>query len=354
MSTISMRRALGVVAVLSGALVLSAAGTVFSGSAAADAVADFYKGKTVTILSGFGAGGMYGLYSRVIIPHMSRHIPGQPTMIAQFMPGAGGVKAANYFANVAAKDGTVLGLLSQSIALTQVLRGGTTIRYDAAKMHWIGSFDSVTNVMSVWNATTKIRRFADLKTTELIVGAPGKGSIGYMNMIMTQRVLGAKLKIIAGYARVEDLDLAFERGEVAGRAATFISIITRKQDWIAGNKVTHLVQFGLKRHPSYPDVPLAQDLTDDPEAKRMMRFVASPGTIGRGVSLPPGTPADRVAAMRAAFDATVADPAFLAEARGRKLPINHASAQEVTEAIMETVAAPKAMVARVAEIIAGK
>lgn len=330
------------------ALVLLAAPS----AARADAVADFYKGKTITILSGFGAGGMYGLYSRVIIQHMPKHIPGNPKMIAQFMPGAGGVKAANYFMSAAPQDGTVVGLLSQSIALTQVLRGGTNVRYDAAKMHWIGSFDTVTNVLSVWNASTKARTFADLKTQELIVGAPGKGSIGYMNMEALRHLLGAKLKIIAGYAQVEDVDLAFERGEVAGRAATFISIETRKQDWHDQKKVTHLVQFALRRDKGYPDVPLAQDLTDDPEVKRLFRFLAAPSSIGRGFSMPPGTPSDRVAAMRIAFEKTVKDPAFLADAKARKLPIDWVSAKDIEEAVRETVTAPRALVEKVESLFA--
>lgn len=330
------------------------AGGVFAGPAAADPVADFYRGKTVTILAGFGAGGMYGIYSRLIADHMPRHIPGNPNMVSQFMPGAGGVKAANYFMTAAPQDGSMIGLLSQAIALTQVLRGGTNVRYDAAKLHWIGSFDTVSNVLSVWNDHSPVRKFADLRTRELIVGATGKGSIGYMNMIMTKKLLGANLRIIAGYNAVEDVDLAFERGEVEGRAATFISIITRKQDWIDGNKVTHLVQYGLRRDPAYPDVPLAHELTDDPEAQKMLRFIAAPGTVGRGMSLPPGTPPERVAAMRAAFEKTVKDPAFLADARARKLAIDYVSADELEAAILETVNAPQELVDKVVAIIASE
>lgn len=333
------------------ALVLAASFVSATHSIArAETVADFYKGRTITILSGFGAGGMYGIYSHLIADHMPKYIPGHPKMIPQFMPGAGGAKAANYFMNAAPQDGSVLGLLSQSIALTQVLRGGAHVRYDASKMHWIGSFDTVTNVLTVWNASTKIRSVADMKKEQLIVGAVGQGSIGYMNMVAIKKLLGLKMKIIAGYAKLENLDLALENGEVQGRAATFISISTRKMDWVNGHKITNLVQFALHRNAAHPDVPLAQDLTKNPEARRIFRFLAAPSTIGRGLSLPPGAPADRVAAMRAAFEQTVRDPAFLADAHARKLPINWAPAKDLTAAIDETVHAPKALVDKVEKL----
>jgi len=332
------------------ALVLSAS---LGSAAKADAVADFYKGKTITILSGFGAGGMYGIYSHVIADHMPKHIPGHPKMIAQFMPGAGGVKAANYFMTAAPKDGTVVGLLSQAIALTQVLRGGANVRYDASKMHWLGSFDTVTNVLSIWNAGTKVRTVTDMKDQELIVGATGKGSIGYMNMVALKKLLGLKMKIIAGYAQLEDLDLALERGEVQGRAATFISITTRKMDWINDKKITNLVQFSLRRDSAWPNVPLAQELTTDPEAQRIFRFLAAPSTVGRGFNLPPGTPPDRVAAMREAFEKTVKDPAFVAEAHAKQLPLDWVPAKELEAAINETVHAPKSLVDKVEKLFAG-
>jgi tripartite-type tricarboxylate transporter receptor subunit TctC len=332
------------------ALITVASFATASVTAWADSVSEFYHGRTITILSGFGAGGMYGIYSHVIADHMPDHIPGHPKMIAQFMPGAGGVKAANYFMTAAPKDGTMIGLLSQSVALTQVLRGGANVRYDASKMHWIGSFDTVTNVLSLWNANTKARSVADMKTHEVIVGATGKGSIGYMNMVALKKLLGLKMRIIAGYSQLEDLDLALERGEVQGRAATFISISTRKMDWINDKKISNVVQFALRRDSGWRDVPLAQELTKDPEAQRMFRFLAAPSTIGRGLSLPPGTPPDRVAAMRKAFEDTVKDPKFLADAHGRKLPIDWASAKELTEAIDETVHAPKTLIDKVEKL----
>jgi len=331
------------------ALVLSASlGT----AAKADAVADFYKGRTITILSGFGAGGMYGIYSHVIADHMPKHIPGHPKMIAQFMPGAGGVKAANYFMTAAPKDGTMVGLLSQAIALTQVLRGGANVRYDASKMLWLGSFDTVTNVLSLWNAGTKARSVEDMKTQEVIVGATGKGSIGYMNMVALKKLLGLKMRIIAGYAQLEDLDLALERGEVQGRAATFISITTRKMDWINDKKISNVVQFSLRRDSAWKDVPLAQELTKDPEVQRIFRFLAAPSTVGRAFNLPPGTPPDRVAALRKAFEDTVKDPAFIAEAHAKKLPLDWVPAKDLEEAINETVNAPKSLVEKVEKLFA--
>ena len=345
MSATLLRRA-----ALSAVLLTACFASAALSTAKADPVADFYKGRTITILSGFGAGGMYGIYSHLIADHMPSHIPGHPKMIPQFMPGAGGVKAANYFMAAAPQDGTVVGLLSQAIALTQVLRGGTNVRYDASKMHWLGSFDTVTNVLSVWNAGTKVRTVADMKKQQLIVGAPGKGSIGYMNMEALKKLLGLNMKIIAGYSQLEDLDLALERGEVQGRAATFISITTRKMDWIRDRKITNLVQFALRRDSAWKDVPLAQELTKDPETQRMFRFLAAPSTIGRGLCLPPGTPADRVAAMRKAFEDTVKDTAFLKDAHARKLPIDWASAKELTEAIDDTVHAPKALVEKVEKL----
>jgi tripartite-type tricarboxylate transporter receptor subunit TctC len=306
----------------------------------------------VRVLIWAGAGGMYGIYSRLMDQYMPKYIPGHPNMINQFMPGAGGVKAANYFMNAAPRDGSMIAMLSQAVALTQMMPAGTRIEYDASKMHWIGSFDTVTNVLSVWNAHTPIRTFADLKTHELIVGASGKGSIGDINMILTKKLLGAKLKIISGYNKMEDIDLAFERGELTGRAATFISITSRKMDWITGHKITNVIQYALRPHPDFKNVPLAQDLTNDPEAKNMFRFIASPSTIGRAIALPPGTPADRVAAIREAFEKTVHDPAFLKDAHARGLPIDYVSAPELDAAIKETVSAPKALVDKVSKLTA--
>ena len=315
-------------------------------------ITDFYRGKTVRVLIWAGAGGVYAIYARLMGQYMPKYIPGHPTFIEQYMPGAGGVKAANYLMNAAPRDGSMIGMLSQAVALTQMMPAGTKIEYDASKMHWVGSLDTVTNVLSVWNANTPIRTFADLKTHELIVGASGKGSIGDINMILTKKLLGARLKIISGYSKMEDIDLAFERGELTGRAATFISITSRKMDWITGHKITNVIQYALRPDPDYKDVPLAQDLTSDPEAKKIFRFVASPSTVGRAIALPPGTPADRVAAIRAAFEKTVHDPAFLKAAHARKLPIDYVSAPELEAAIRETVNAPKDLVDKVAKLTA--
>ena len=336
-------------------LVLALVGRPGLGLAADDGkVADFYRGKTVRLLIWAGAGGVYAIYARLVDQYMPRYIPGHPKMIDQYMPGAGGVKAANYLMNAAPRDGSMIGMLSQAVALTQMMPAGTKIEYDASKMHWIGSFDTVTNVLSVWNANTPIRKFADLRTHELIVGASGKGSIGDINMILTKKLLGAKLRIIAGYSKMEDIDLAFERGELTGRAATFISITSRKMDWITGHKITNVIQYALRPDPNYRDVPLAQDLATDPEAKKMFRFIASPGTIGRAIALPPGTPADRVAAIREAFEKTVHDPAFLKDAHARGLPIDYVSAPELEAAIKETVSAPKDLVDRIAKLTASQ
>jgi tripartite-type tricarboxylate transporter receptor subunit TctC len=328
------------------------AGVVFAMPASADEIADFYKGKTITVLSGFGAGGMYGIYTGVINKHMPRHIPGNPTMIGQFMPGAGGVKAANFFHSAAPKDGSMMGMLSQAIALTQMLKAGTNVRYDAGKMHWLGSIDGVTNILSVWNGSTKVRTMEDLQKEEVIVGVTGKGSIGYMNMALTKSVLGAQLKIVAGYNNLPMIDKAFETGELQGRAATWISIKTRKQEWMKPGVVTQVVQFGLKKHPDLPNVPLAQELATDDADKRILEFAASPSTVGRALSLPPGTPAARVAALRKAFTDTMKDPEFLKEAHARKLPILWSTGEEVAAVIERTVATPPELVNRVKDIVA--
>jgi tripartite-type tricarboxylate transporter receptor subunit TctC len=288
----------------------------------------------------------------VLNKHMGKHIPGNPTMIAQFMPGAGGVKAANYFYSAAPKDGTIIGMLSQAIALTQMLKGGTNVRYDASKLLWLGSIDGVTNIFSIWNSNTKVRTLADLQKMEVVAGATGKGSIGYMNLVLTNAILGAKIKIISGYNGVSLVDKAFENGEVNSRAATWISIKTRKQHWMKPNTITHIMQYALKKHPDLPNIPLASELATNDQDRRILEFAASPSIVGRSLALPPGTPKDRVAALRKAFVDTMKDPAFLKEAHDRKLPILWTSAEELSAVIDRTVQAPPALVKRVKDIIA--
>ncbi|MPY71395.1 MAG: hypothetical protein GEU92_15075 [Alphaproteobacteria bacterium] len=335
------------------ALVCALTAAVAVGAPArADAEADFFRDRTVTVLSGFGAGGMYGIYTRVLNKHFGKHIPGNPTMVAQFMTGAGGVKAANYFYSAAPKDGTTIGMLSQAIALTQMLKGGTNVRYDAGKMHWLGSMDGVVNIFSVWNASTKAQSLEELRKTEVVAGATGKGSIGYMNLVLTKALLGAKIKIIAGYNSVSLVDKAFENGEVQSRAATWISIKTRKQHWMKPGVVTHIMQYALKKHPDLPNIPLAQELAGSDEDRRILEFAASPSVVGRSLALPPGTPASRVATLRKAFEATMKDPEFLKEARARQLPILWSTGDEVAGVIRSTVSAPPALVKRVQDIIA--
>jgi tripartite-type tricarboxylate transporter receptor subunit TctC len=317
----------------------------YGAHARADAVANFYKGKDVTVIVGSGAGGTNALYGRTIAAHLGRHIPGNPNVVAQFMPGGGGVKAANYFYNVAPKDGTVLFHPQSAHPQTQVL-GSKGIKFDVRKYSYLGRTASQNSGIFVWH-TVPAKTLMDVRTHEVIIGASGRGSETYQDPTIINSVLGTKFKVITGYKGGGEMDLALERGETTGDAGPILSVFVRKQHWLQKNLIRFLVQTGAERHPRLPDVPLLTELARNDQERAVFEFMSARATIGRTLVAGPGVPADRVAALRKAMADTLKDPAFLAETEQRHMDVIPASPQEVEAAVKVVFDTPPEVIARV-------
>jgi tripartite-type tricarboxylate transporter receptor subunit TctC len=312
--------------------------------AAADSVADFYKGKTVSVLMGTTPGGSYDLYGRVIGDHLSRHIPGNPTIIMEHMPGAGGVIAGNHIFGVAPQDGTKI-LLSHSIPLAERLEP-KGVRFESTKFQWLGTFDAIAHTMAIWHAQ-QVNSLDELKNKPLIVGSFAKTHLTYQWPAMMKDVLGTKYQVITGYRSGSDLNLAMERGEVHAWAASWENLVGTRPEWIADKKVSVPVVFTLERKKQIPNTPTLLELAP-PDKKDVVEFLAAGTPFGRAMVVGPGVPAERVAALRKAFDDTMKDPAFLAEAAKRKLDIDarpsaypHALAAKLASASPELLARVK-------------
>jgi tripartite-type tricarboxylate transporter receptor subunit TctC len=313
-----------------------------TGSAKAESVADFYKGKNLTFLVGYSAGGSYGFYARLVAQHMSKHIPGKPNIIVQHRPGGGGSKAANYFYKKSPRDGSVLAFLADALPVAQLLRP-KKMKYDGRKMTWIGSIVPVNPVIVVRKGAPT-RSVKGLMKTSINVGCSGRGSQSYIMPAMLKNVIGFKWKLICGYKGSAPQTLAMLRGEVDAQSSAWISWKIRHWDNIQSGKFKPVVQVGFKREKELPNVPLMQDLTDDPEAKQILRFVSSGAPIGRSIVAPPDVPKARIEALRKAFDEVMADPALLADAKKRNATINPTSGAKLQKIIQKIYETPENIV----------
>ncbi len=318
--------------------------------ASAQTVESFYRGKTISFLIGYSAGGGYDTYARHVARHIGKHIPGNPTVVPRNMPGGGGRVAANYMYNVAAKDGTFLATADQSMPLQQAM-GDKSVNFDNTKFNWVGNPNASNNVTAVWH-TSGVTTFDQAKQKELVIGATGNNTSAQYPLVMNA-VLGTKFKVITGYPGGNDINLAMERGEVAGRGSNnWVSWKATRPQWLADKKIHILVQIGLKKEEDLPNVPLLSDLGASEEDRLVLRMLSAPVAIGRPVFTTPGVPEDRVKALRAAFDKTMQDPEFRAEAKKIDLDINPVSGEELQKVVAEIVNAPKSAVDRLAKIIA--
>lgn len=319
--------------------------TAFSAAPAqAAGVADFYKDRTVTIMVGFGAGGGYALYARTLGQHMGRHIPGNPNIVLQFMVGAGGVKAANYFYNVAPRNGAVLAHLSNSAALQQVLRP-ERVRYDASKLNYLGRMVSMRSSILVWH-TAPATTLADFKKKTLIFGATGRAGQDYMNPTLLKNVLDYKVKVVTGYKGSRAINNAMEKGELHAMANSWGSVKARLGQWLDKKLVVPIAMVGLTPAPDRPDIPLVLDMAKTDEDRQILELMASTTAVGRAISTTPGVPADRLKALTTAFDETMKDPKFLADAAKRRMDLDFMSGPEVQKIINKTIATPKKLIER--------
>jgi tripartite-type tricarboxylate transporter receptor subunit TctC len=300
--------------------------------AKAQSVADFYRGKTIHYNLAVPDGASWGLYARTFIEHLRKHVPGNPNIILQVMPGGGGVLAGNHIFNVAVKDGTVIGT-PLSTAMVFAATDPNQVKYDPRKFSWIGSMAVVQDVITVWH-TAPAKTLDDAKRIELIMGATGKGSNSFQDVALANNLLGTKFKPVRGYKGGAEINIAIERGEVHGRSTTWESWPGSHPDWMRDKKLVHLVQLGPRKLPEIGDeVPLFRDLVSG-EQRAIVDFVGVSLAMGRAVYAPPGVPKDRLEALRAAFLATMKDPAYIAQAKKLKLDTTTSQTGDAVERIV--------------------
>lgn len=323
--------------------------TLLIGPAAAADGLGYFKGKRVSILVSYEAGGAYDLYARLIAQFLGRHLPGEPTVIVQNMPGAGGLKAARYLLEVAPQDGTALGLLAQTMPFDTTL--GYTQGVEAGRFHWIGRIAMNVEV-GVARGASGIHSFNDARITQASVGGTGGTASSTVMPFLLNRLAGAKFRLVSGYRSAHDVLLAMERGEVDMVGSTGITTVTAR--WGSALKIGALKLIylsALKRIPEFPDVPTIGELGRDDEGRQVLDFFASSSAIGRTLVAPPGVPHERIATLRKAMAATLADPALQAFASERNMPLEPASAAEVESIVRAVLATPKSITEKTAAVL---
>ena len=320
--------------------------------ASAQGVAEFYRGRTLSMVIATSPGGDYDQRGRLLARHMGRHIPGEPGIAAQNMPGGVGLAAANWLASVAPRDGSVLHMIMQNMPAHQAI-GGSGARFDVRKFGFIGNTTNSPNLITAWH-TTGVRTIKDAMERELVVGASGTATASSYYPSALNALIGTKFRIVNGYPGGNDVNLAMEKGEVGGRGSNSLaSWRSGHPHWIAEGKIQFLAQIGLERHPDLADVPLIWELAKTDEDREVLRFICADVAIARALVTTPETLPARLQALRQAFDATMKDPDFLAEAAKMKMdisPTRGEAAQIVAESI---VAASPAVLARAKIILEG-
>jgi tripartite-type tricarboxylate transporter receptor subunit TctC len=302
----------------------------------------FYKGKTITFIIPTGTGGGYDTYSRVLARHIGRFLPGQPAVVAQNMPGAAGVRAANYLFNVAVKDGTVIGMVDQAVALDHTLQTpGLTA--DPVRFNWIGRLISNSAVLYAWH-TARVQKIEDVFSHELIVSTSGAAS--RLNWTVLNNLVGTKFKIITGYKGTTDSRLAMLRGEVEALSQPWAVLKVDGAQLLAEKKINLLLQTGIEKNSDLPELPRMIELAKNEDDRRLLALFSSPSTVGRSVVAPPGVPAERVAALRQAFTTAIHDPALLNEARQLKLELDPLDGAALQAENAKSGSVPAELVAR--------
>ncbi len=285
--------------------------------ASADAVADFYRGKTVKIIVAAGPGGNHTRYSLLLSPFLQKYMPGNPKFIIQNMGGAGGTKAANYLYNSAPQDGSYIGILLSDTPMASRLRA-VGVKYNPKHFKYLGGADYTRSMITVMKRSG-VKTIAEARTKQVVFGSTGKGSQTYTIPTTVNAILGTKFKVITGYRGMNGVDGALDQGEVDGRAGVYASIVAIRPQWIENNLITHLGVADLEPNPNMPDVPLLIDMATNKDDKAVMQLIFGSGVIGRAWLAPPGVPADRVKALRAAFAKTLNDPEAAAAAKKRRM-----------------------------------
>ena len=323
--------------------------TALARPAGAQSVEEFYRGKNVTIAIGFSVGGGYDLYARLLARHLGKHIPGQPNVVAQNREGAGSQRPTLYLYNAAPRDGTVIGAFSRSMAVAPLIDNAP---FDATKLTWLGSISTDVSVCMTWHASP-IKTFDDMLATPFTMGGLGGGADPDVFALMLRNMFGAKLKLVSGYPGTNDATLAMERGEVTGVCGmSWSTVKARHMDWVKAQRSTCPCSSDCKREADIPDVPAVIDLVKGDEQTKMARLILAGQAMARPIAAPPGIPADRKQALIAAFDATMKDPEFLADAQRMQADVSPVTAAAIEKLLAEIYATPKDIVAKAAKAIA--
>ncbi len=319
-------------------------------ASAQQSVADFYRGKQIKIMVGFSAGGSSSLYAQALARHMSPYIPGNPNIVVQHMPGAGGLIAANYIFSNATRDGSEFAITSRTAALEPLL-GNPNAKFDARKFNWIGNANIENSVCITWH-TAPATSVQDVFSRELVVGGGSSASQEVMFPKAFNKLLGTKFKIITGYPGSTEILLAVERGEVHGMCGigwTFVKL--RKGDWLRDRKINVLFQMALQKHPDIPHVPAILDFAKSAEDRQVIEFLFAPQEMGRPFFAPPEVPADRVAALRTAFAQTLKDPKFLEEAEKQGVEVQLVAGEAIQKLIEKIYASPPQVIERAKAVV---
>jgi tripartite-type tricarboxylate transporter receptor subunit TctC len=336
-----------------GALGIVAGAAAQGGTAAyaADPVADFYSGRTVQLVIGYAPGGGYDIYARSLARHMARHIPGNPSIVVQNMPGAGSIKAANYLYNIAPKDGSAFGGFSRGAFLDPLLGRGEGVQYVATKYGWLGSISNEVGVCA-FRADSGIATWQDMRTKSYVIGSTGAGADSDVFPIVLRKMFGLPMKVVTGYHSAADVVLAITRKEVDGRCGwSWSSLMAWNKDMFQSKAINVALQLASQKLAELPDTPSIVEVARDADQRSALKLILSRQMMARPYVAPPGIPPERLKALRAAFDATMTDPDFLAEAQRQDLEVRPVSGTEADTLINEIYASPPAVVKMAIEVM---
>jgi tripartite-type tricarboxylate transporter receptor subunit TctC len=350
MTTLKLSARLWKLSVLVAVVALSA-----PGMARCDTLAEFFIGKQISLLIGTTAGGGYDLYARTLARHMGRHIPGHPSLIPKNMPGAGGLTLANYLYNRAPNDGTEFGTVQNGLPFEKLFQTlsaeGKNALFDATQFGWIGSIAQTVFVTVIWR-TSLVKTLGDARTKEAVLGASATSSDSYVLAMLSNNLLGTKFSVVHGYAGAAEVDLAVEKGEVEGEAGKdWTTLLSTRPQWISEKKINVLVQMGMKAHPDLMGVPMALDLARTEDDLRIMEVVFAKFGMSRPFLAPPGISAERLAMLRGAFDATMNDPAFRAEAHKLGMEVSPVSGEGVRNLVLRIMSTDAKLAARTRAVL---
>ncbi len=316
-----------------GALVAVSLACVVPAAAQAQSLEEFYRGKQLNMVIGYPTGGSNDIYARAVARHIGKHIPGNPTVIPRNMPGGGSLVAANHVFNIAPKDGTTLSLIAPTIPLEERL-GVPNVKLKTAEFNWIGRVAPSVNMTFVM-ATVPVQTIQDTFKREVLLGASARSSTVAIYPAVVANVTGAKFKLVMGYPSSTASMLAMERGEVEGHSTSLEVVRAVHPEWLPEKKIRALVQYSLTRHPELPDVPMSWELAQNDIDRQILRLVANATEVGKMILSTPDTPADRIQALRRAFDATMTDPAFQAELKSQRVELGPMAGEELQKLVVE-------------------